>query len=351
MKGKKGVMESQFNWLFVFLVGAAILLFFVGFITSQSKQSEQRLGEKVSKDLNTIITQTSISVGKADIVKIPSSSINFNCFPETCNKQGCTSGFTIGGSNVGWPTPVQVLFSPDLIKGNSLVSWSLSWNMPYHATNFLYLTSPQIRYIFVDTNPEIRKMFADFPDLVNKDLIDIDKDQVFFQNNYKVKLIYYNESISAIPPEITDMPTGSITAVRIMPEPGKEEYGEVTFYQNIRGDQTLYEVDKAKFLGKPSMYGAIFSENIEMYECNMKKALIRLYLATAMYHPVVTNYSNNPGVSDVCQSFFNDITPISQIGIASQSLDLNRAEGIIDNATLVRELNHNLKIFSCPLIY
>ena len=353
MKGKKGVVESQFNWIFVFIVGAAILLFFVGFIRSQHKQTEQQLGEKIAKDMNTIITQTSISIGKSDIVKLPGTSISFSCIPETCNKQGCTSEFTITDSNVGWPTPVQVLFTPDEIKGNSLVSWALGWNMPYHTTNFLYLTTPEIRYIFMDSdsdNPEIRKLFNEAPELMNKDLIR-GSEPVFFQNNYKVRYIYYDDTITSIHPALSSMQSGTVTAVRFVPVPGAEETGEVTFYTNKMGDPYFKEAGKSYYLGRPSIFGAIFSENKEMYECNMKKAFIRLYLATSMYFEVMPAYKNHDKVSDICKSYYEDMSSIAQIGIASQTLDLNQAVTIYENAAKVKELNHDLKIYTCPLIY
>ena len=138
---KRGAIEIQFNWIFVFMVGAMILLFFFGFVSSQRERSDQILAYKVVRDTSTIITPLGVSSGKSDLITII-KPIEFSCDPSTCTSHGCTSSFSVQESGVKWETPVQVIFSPDLIKGRKMVTWSVDWGMPYRVTNFIYLTSP-----------------------------------------------------------------------------------------------------------------------------------------------------------------------------------------------------------------
>ncbi len=333
------MIESQFNWIFVFVIGALILLFFVGFVTTQKQQSEQSLGEKIAKDLNTIITQTSVSTGRADVVNIPNKAIEFNCDPEGCGPHGCTSGFTISNTNVGWDTPVQPIFSPDLVEGMSLLSWSLEWSMPYHATNFLYLTSPQVRYIFVGSGDLISELYNGLPATVNKEL---NPSTILDKNNYKVKII--SNSVPTLPPALKSMPDKDVVAIKI--EKKDDETGNITFYK--KQVDRFVEEGNVPYLGKPSLYGAIFSEDRANYECNMKKALLRLHMATKVYYSVIkTLNSNQP---DVCKNYYNT-NLVSEIGRATKDLELGQADTIYNNAKAIKEDNHNLKIYSCPLIY
>ena len=39
---KKGIIEIQFNWIFVLVVGAIILVFFFGFVQKQKSFAEEK---------------------------------------------------------------------------------------------------------------------------------------------------------------------------------------------------------------------------------------------------------------------------------------------------------------------
>lgn len=343
------MVETQFNWIFALVIGAIILVMVIGFINSQREKSEQMIGLTIAKDLNTIITQTSVSKDQAEVITIPNKKIEFSCDPESCNTQGCTSGFKIAKSGVGWETPVHVIFSPDVIEGTSLISWSLDWNMPYHATNFIYLTSKDVRYIFVGDSNLIKKLYADFPSVANKELTNT-VNTLTNMNNYKVKLIYY-EGISPIPSGFVNMPSGSVTAIKIASGEDEEEIGEVSFYRNVRGNPSFTKHADYKYLGLPGLYGAIFAEDVSMYECNMNKAMIRLYLASLVYDKSASNYLNSSDVKSSCKNFY-DKDAIASIGGSARTMNFDlEAENIYESAEELRADNHNLKIYSCPLLY
>ena len=77
MDMKKGVIEVQFNWIFVLIVGAIILAFFVSIVMKQKDLSSGRLGTKLATDLETITTGAEVSVGTAQLIKVPNSLIEF----------------------------------------------------------------------------------------------------------------------------------------------------------------------------------------------------------------------------------------------------------------------------------
>ncbi|PIN70298.1 hypothetical protein COV94_01860, partial [Candidatus Woesearchaeota archaeon CG11_big_fil_rev_8_21_14_0_20_57_5] len=44
-----------------------------------------------------------------------------------------------------------------------LTTWTLPWEVPYWATNFLYLTSPEVRYIFVGNSQQMQALYDAMP--------------------------------------------------------------------------------------------------------------------------------------------------------------------------------------------
>ena len=90
MNTKKGGVEVQFNWVFVFVAGTLILAFFVGFVMSQKQVADKKLASRILRDTNTILTQSKLTAGKSDYVPLV-KPLTFSCDPETCTDQGCTS--------------------------------------------------------------------------------------------------------------------------------------------------------------------------------------------------------------------------------------------------------------------
>ena len=60
---RKAQIETQFNWLFILVAGAVILIFFAGIVIKQKSSSEQKIAENVMTDLQSIFTGGSVSTG------------------------------------------------------------------------------------------------------------------------------------------------------------------------------------------------------------------------------------------------------------------------------------------------
>ena len=146
------------------------------------------------------------------------------------------------------------------------------------------------------------------------------------------------------------MPSGSVSAIKITPSED-EEAGEISFYSNVRGDSSFIKHADYEYLGFPGLYGAIFAEDIDMYECNMNKAMIRLYLASLVCDMSASNYLASSDIKSSCKDFY-DKDAIASIGGSARTMDFNlEAANIYESAEKLRANNHNLKIYSCPLLY
>src|SRR3989338_6722404 len=147
MRSKKGVIEVQFNWLFVLIIGAVILIMFSGIIIRQKNISETSKNVLLLNNLDAIFSGSESSKGTVNIVKIPETRIEFRC-----------NRYSIG--KLSKQLDVMNVFPPSVLEGNSLISMTLDFSMPYRITNIVYLTSPKYRYIFIgsDNAGEIKIM-------------------------------------------------------------------------------------------------------------------------------------------------------------------------------------------------
>ena len=66
---KKAIMETQFVWIFILVVGAVILIFFVGVSKSQRESSEVKSSGVFSKEFDAILS----GIGIPDAFSTPST--------------------------------------------------------------------------------------------------------------------------------------------------------------------------------------------------------------------------------------------------------------------------------------
>ena len=59
--GKSGQVQITFNWIYILIAGAVILLFFVGIVVKQKVVSEERLATDVVDILDSIFTAAGVS--------------------------------------------------------------------------------------------------------------------------------------------------------------------------------------------------------------------------------------------------------------------------------------------------
>ena len=80
MDSKKGVIEIQFNWIFILVAGALILILFVVIVQRQGSVSNQSRDIDIRSKLGTILTGAKQSTDTTFVIDIPSKTeIDFGC--------------------------------------------------------------------------------------------------------------------------------------------------------------------------------------------------------------------------------------------------------------------------------
>lgn len=351
MKQKKAVIEIQFNWIFVLIVGALIVAFFVFVVQKQRTVAKSSLEADIRTKLQAIISIAEQSDSTVYQLTVPETNMKFDC-----------EGFSIGNLDV---IPLRGNFAPSPLKSsrNKLYIASEDFSMPYKTTNLVYITTPDVRYVFYDSDDAdnadskeyAKKLFFDpknpsMPSNITKEFSKCDnlKDK----NNYKVRFIFVKES-----PEDScgaNIKKGEVTAISIEPALGGiSGYGKIKFYE--RKEDGFVEKGSSYYLGTSSIIAAIFSDSKETYECGLNDALERLKVINEIYLGKAKYLQETMQNTD-CGNYYSNIEGIDKLvamntTLQIESLDENKVRAIYLNSVDIQNFNKLLSMKSCPLIY
>ncbi len=350
---KKSQISIQFNWMLVLIVGGIILVFFIGVVQKQSEVSEESISGTIQTDLQAILNSAYVSTATSSIIEIPNREIAFSC-----------EGFKIGNQ---FAAKFPYAFAPDLIKSdrNTISVFAYDWSVPYRVTNFLYVTSPDVRYIIDDDGSTDLddKLFEILPPkYIEKDgqsNLFMNKQQTTSPysdtNNYKVKVIYFNTGSFSPGSVFGKTKEKDISALSINPDiscVGNEEeildcFGDVVFFNY---DGSSWASTTTDYIGKASLFAAIFSENLEIYECGMNNAFGRLKNITKIYESRTTDLKDFYASSHDCYGLYeDDILPLLT-GISSAASSKNY-QNLYTSADLLETNNDVILANSCYTVY
>lgn len=334
MSNKKG-FEIQFNWLFVLIAGAAIILFFAVIVVKQKNVSESTAKATILKSMESIISSASVSTDTTTMEDIPELNIDFDC-----------DKVSIGGIAKQYQNII--LFSPSKIKGNSLITQTLTFIAPYRATNLLYVTSPNIRYILIGEIELAKEINKSLPVELKKEFYKIIP-AIKNTNNYKVKFIVFGDiqigNIDIIP--LQKMQDNAVTAIQVF---GDNKKGEIEYYQKEGNAFKLK--GKSSYIGKSSLIGAVYADTLGLYNCNMQNTFSKLNLVTKVFigrtKSLKESMSNNPKCSEIYGKALGDLNIL--LAESSDFMQSN-IEKLTHAADSLASSNNEAQVFSCPLIY
>jgi len=354
MKNKKSAIEVQFNWLFVLIVGAVILIAFFGFSVKQKNVSRDITSSSLVNSLDVIITSAQSSAGEVSNVPIPKEEITFEC-----------NRISVG--TAGRQYENLIMFSPRELKSSKLLTHTASLNIPYRVANLLFVTSPDVRYILIGDFDDITGLgeFARFVDEsipveLTKDTFDSDAPSpdpdvpyasdanLDNEKHSKVRfvIIDMDTTTGGVPTDFQDMDNEDVSKVVI-----NEITESVEFFQK-NGDAWVSK-GSSKYIGE-SLIGAIYSDDIGQYVCSMENVFDNVKKVTEVYkgRVVVLAAAANP----LCKSSYDsaydpDPSPSGALEIISNS-DFPLGVGSINGQfTTLESANDDLQIRSCPLVY
>ncbi len=318
---KRGDISQPFTYLFGIIAGALILIFLISFakghVNIQTLKSSQEsafyfdetltlltAGEDVYKEINTPIKRNyEISCNNLIVEKSKPAKLN------------------------------SIVFSPKKLTSQKLSVYSKSVLFPFKIANIFIISDPSKRYLFV------------FDDQT-KDLVES------FKNDIRIKLpsIFNFQLISkqSLLSNLNELTSQKITRVVIFAHFNNQEltklsqkFKDILVVNYNEGTGTLKYISNSKdsnFFSLPLLYGAIFSEDHQSYECSRDLLLNKLKLLSKLYNQKASLLS-----SPSC--------PYQQASTILNTLDTSNLEALKSFYTSLEQVNTILAGGNCAPLY
>ncbi len=345
---KRGVVDIQFNWIFIIIAGALVLMFFVSLVNKQRSLSDIRSSQAIASNLDSILTGAQISTDTSNTVDLPSVAISLSC-----------DDFSVGP--VRRNLLLDIVFSPYVLRGRKMITWALDWSVPFRVANFLYLTDPELRYIIVDNGKGLgAKVMDAMPKEVNREVVSRPNvGSLVDKNNYHVRFVFLGDPLDAALGPFRNMDTGAISAVSFPDLADKTmlmSTGRAVFYSFDKANAKFASPQVSFYLKEESFFGALFAADANGYNCAMRKAFRKLERVAEMYAFRSITLQKFYGAGP-CAAHHRSNT-IQDIGIAATRQSENFPTTVADIQTIQEnarrlgdEQNQPLQLISCPLIY
>ena len=353
-KNKKAAIEVSFNWIFVLIAGAVILLFFISMINTQRDKSNTNIALTVKTELKSIFTGAILSDSRQLNVDIPKTTIKFSCDFSTCddfessNNPTCYSQYEIGETGINEQTLSEIIFAPSEVSGKKLLTWTLAWNVPFYVTNFLFITGSNVKYYFVNEGNSL-DLFNKLPDTLNKELIPLNSlqyEQPKGNDNFKIIFFETDPSTITISSSIISAAHKSnINALRVVRSSKQLEFYEFNGYDFVIKDSVNY-------LTETEVYAAIFSDSADFYKCNMQKAFNRFYILSKLLKYRSEKLYNLIPDDHRCKALYNPNTNgLNNIYENSVVFSNPHIQQLTSELVFLSNANYHTLENSCQLIY
>jgi hypothetical protein len=339
--GKKAEVDVQANWIFI-LIAAALVIFLVAkVISAQKSAAESAASSKARSAFQTALITAMTNENFYSVSETGQQSFSASC-----------AGFTFDRRLS--PVDVGVFFSPSAVSSvqKKAVIRTYPFEFPFKITNAVYVTSPENIYLFINKDgmeKEINEIASLLPDGLDSRVIneaDI-ASEILKSGGRQVRLVFYGRDISP------SLVLKQASALSIFPQ--QSDSGTLKFYSKnnaAAGTSSFY-------LGKASLLGAIYSDDQNLYECSINRALDKIIVMLALYGRRAEMMKNDYLVMEphACYSILENTINImnnfrGSFGAGKISgINQPTLNSITGNLTYLKEMQSQLTRFSCPEAY
>ncbi|MFT4304835.1 MAG: hypothetical protein ACMXX8_01980 [Candidatus Woesearchaeota archaeon] len=292
LRSKKSAIEVQFNWIFVLIVGGVLLFFVFSVIRSQTETAQYEIDVTIRNYFDTILQRATQARGSLIDLHLRGSTLT--------SSDSCVDTFYIN-ENRNLRIELSSAFSPKemgSVSGTFFV-WVVPWDLPFRIKNFVYITSPDIVYLLVyedndtedyavEINYSRNRLSLPRDDKITKIVLHNGSLQGELQklNHLTTRVVFFKTNCNGVP-----MPNNANTAICLeidSDKGGLDGWGKVKYLEPDNLNKETY------FLGRPSLIGAIISEDITQFDCSMQKA----YIKAEQLFNIYKERSSNLTISD-----------------------------------------------------
>lgn len=336
---KKSAIEIQFNWIFVMIAGIVIFIFIISVLMKQSEESNTKISQDVLKQISTNIKAKQQLSNTFTELEIPRTTMTF-----TCDDTDLISDFKISDSQRE-QLPVEIIFAPREFNTQILKIWTQDFSVPFIVTRFIYITTPGTVFIIYNSSEDVniyaRAVYDEFPSNITRK---------YAENSMALDKIiksYKSYKIICFDNYCPTTPANKYNYIKIIPNNQDIfSYGTISFSSGLGGSNDI------SYMGKASLFGALFSDNRNYYECQMKRAfnqfeIKRTLHETRIYLMESDLSSNNPSCVPLLASPKSTLSNMKDM----KEIVLTDASSLYSAAEQLRLDNVDLTFKGCPLIY
>ncbi len=320
VKGKKAAIGIQLNWIFVLIAGAVILMLVFAFVIKQKRASQIKAADTLIKDIEMIASTTATLKGISQQISLPRTKVGVEC------SEDCVC--TINIKPLSKDFKEKQIFAPAGLSGVKAVVWTKEWEVPFRVANFLYITDMGVKYFLIyDESAPSQKIKGlierQIPEIVNYEFIQASNLADLTDKGFAfVKFIFLGIPVNSN----VDRSFKKASAFVSIAE------SEITFLGKI----------PIPYISEAELFGAFFANDAGMYACNIEKAKLRLDFLIQIYIERAKELDRLASAQNLLCGYDRIIDELTAF-----SNDKN----IFGHYGLLKSLNEELAVKSCPLVY
>ena len=344
MRCKRAQVSEQFNWLFAIVAGSIILIFFLFVIGQLKATSDIKLSTKVLQNFDAILAGSSVAPNSLNII----DSSKLLAFDISCDSDGYSDLRILKSRAKSLDLSQKFIYSPFVAEGSRLYLYVVPITNPFNIGNALLLTGDNVifvEYLTQNSDLQLDEFFKLLPDNISKmRSVAFDKNLKSFD---KIVIISKEDPVDFDNREaingVKNLLKKDVTWIKV-----KFADKDVQHASVYTKSEKARKFSDAVELNVPSNDFALFltfSKNPEFYKCNLRKINIKVKTISRIFLKKVQLLSSNVDSND-CKLDYAEAEDILNKIISSRDIF-----GISDQIEYLKEINHNLLLKSCPLIY
>ncbi len=308
---KKG-QSMQFNWIFVVVAGAIILVFFVGFGMQYANLQKSRESTTISRSIDQMINGLKGQEQYKEININTAFNFGFKCDGYIINNDP-RSYMNLSG---------KTLFTQKNYDVKGLYAWIKEFKRGFKIDNVIYLIDKDKKfYLISDGNEQyVNDLYNQMPNsFINIKLVslnDLSTIKIIGKNN---EFVFFTNPEQSILDQF-------------------KSKGDIIILDIITKKITFGNGDSQNFIDNTFVYGAIFSGTYESYQCSHSSLTNKFNVINDIYTQKARN------LQDCCSSGTCDYNIIIQKLVQS---NINSPDS---NFEEINNINQNLANY-CKVIY
>jgi hypothetical protein len=275
---RKAQIQLTFNWIYIAIAGAVILLFFFSIIVKQKQVSEERLSIEVVGIMESILAGAGVSEKTKNFIDASGLAdyvLYFDC------DEG-VGEFGIQGRPARAQNSIDPVFAPREINSPRIIIWSLPYKLPFKVIDFLMVTSENTKYYILGNDDQFVNEFLNSTEGFNREYI-LNLNEIDVDTNVNVRIIDLGGThiAAGMPASLLEFEDKKVSAVVF-------SANFVDYYNKDGNSWKKQNKDRINVISlggdrDAAKYAAIFAGDDKVYQCNMNKAYERLGILTEVY--------------------------------------------------------------------